>query len=85
MKKAILYYSEYGTTKQYAIWTNEILNYDIFDIQDMDKDRLIDYDQFIIFSSITHNTLSALPILKKYQYLLHDKISLIVLFVSFDH
>lgn len=73
MKIAILYYSKYGSTKQYALWLGEQISADIFHIKYISTDKLNEYDCFIIGDSITYSQLHILSFLKKNKSILESK------------
>lgn len=85
-KTAILFHSNYGVTKKYAILISENLRCDLYDIQTMNQERLYEYNTFILCSSIVHNTLEILPFLKLNKTYFKDKKAiLIVTYMNQNH
>lgn len=73
MKSAIIFKSDYGSTKRYAIKISEQLHCDILDVKYINDEKLHDYDTFIFCSNIINNQLTILPFIKKHILYLHDK------------
>lgn len=73
MKTVIIYQSRYGVSKQYAIWISEQIKADIFDISNIDKEKLTEYESIIFVSGVMYQQISILANIKKYRELLNDK------------
>ena len=64
-KVAILYQSNYGTTKQYAIWLKEKLNADLYSIKEANSVNLSSYDTLIFGGSQFGGTIFGIKEFKK--------------------
>lgn len=73
MKTAIIYKSDYGSTKRYAIKISEQLRCDILDVKKVDEEKLNDYQAFIFCTNVINRKLGILPFLKKHIDYLYDK------------
>lgn len=73
MKTAIIYKSDYGSTKRYAIKISEQLRCDILDVRNIEEDRVKDYEAFIFCTNVINGKLGILPFLKKHMEYLYDK------------
>ena len=73
MKVLVMYYSVYGTTKQYAEWIAEELNGDIFDIKDVKSEIFTDYDVIISGSGVYGGDIKGISLFLKNQESLKDK------------
>jgi menaquinone-dependent protoporphyrinogen IX oxidase len=72
-KVLIMYYSKYGTTKKYAEWIAEELKGDIFDINNMKQNILVNYDTIILGSGLYAGKINGINILLKNYETLKDK------------
>ena len=52
VKSLIVYFSKYGTTKEYAEWIAQELNGDIYSINNFKENTLNNYDTIIIGSGL---------------------------------
>lgn len=73
MKTVIIYQSRYGVSKQYAIWISEQIKADLFEVSNIDKERLEDYESIILVSGVMYQQISILSNLKKYQSIINTK------------
>lgn len=73
MKTAIIYKSDYGSTKRYAIKISEQLRCDILDVKVVDEEKLNDYEAFIFCTNVINGKLGILSFLKKHIDFLYDK------------
>ncbi len=74
MKKGlIIYKSKYGTTKKYAEWLAQEIEYDIMDISKAKIQQVSQYDNIVICGAIYASGISALKFLKKYYEILNVK------------
>lgn len=79
MKTAIIYKSDYGSTKHYAIKISEQLNCDILDVKNIDEEKLTDYEAFIFCTNVINKKLGIIPFLKKHIDYLYDKPLILVI------
>lgn len=73
MKTAIIYKSDYGSTKHYAIKISEQLRCDILDVKNVEEDKLEDYEAFIFCTNVINGKLGILPFLKKHIDYLYNR------------
>lgn len=69
----IIYFSVYGTTKQYAEWIAEELNGDIINIKEMNTDNLINYDTIILGSGLYAGQIKGIQILIDNYKMIQEK------------
>ena len=72
-KVLIIYFSKYGTTKEYAEWIAKELNGDIFSINNFKDTILNNYDTIIIGSGLYAGKIKGMDILLKNYELLKNK------------
>lgn len=85
MRTAIIYKSDYGSTKRYAIKISEQLQCEILDVKNIDEDKLNDYEGFIFCSNVINGKLGILPFIKKHINYLYDKPAIMVINRISDH
>lgn len=73
MKTLILYYSQYSTCKQYAIWVSEQLNTTLIDIKHLDMDILCDYDLIIFGAPVYFKVHKGEHFINKHKKYFKDK------------
>ncbi len=73
MKGLIVYKSKYGSTRQYAQWISEELNFDIADIKGFDAGLLESYDVVIIGSHIIGGKIMIAEWIATHEQLLQGK------------
>ena len=64
-KTVVLYKTRYGSSKKYAEWIAEELHGDLFDIEDVDPERLKDYDCIVFGGSLYATGISGLSTIKE--------------------
>jgi menaquinone-dependent protoporphyrinogen IX oxidase len=72
-KVLIMYYSKYGTTKKYAEWIAKELKGDIFDINNMKQNILVNYDIIILGSGLYAGKINGINILLRNYETLKEK------------
>ena len=72
-KTLIIYFSKYGTTKEYAEWIAEELNGDIYSVYNIKNNILNNYDTIIIGSGLYAGKVKGVDILIKNYELLKNK------------
>ena len=65
MKKIVIYKSRTGFTKKYAEWIAEDIKADIFRVQDIKKDTLMDYDIIIYCGGLYAGGILGFSFIKK--------------------
>ena len=76
-KTLVLYFSKYGTTKEYAEWIAEELNGDIYSINNFNNDILNNYDIIILGSALYAGKIIGKDIfIKNYEILKNKKLVL---------
>ena len=74
-KVLIIYFSPYGTTKEYAEWIAEALNGDIYSINNLNQSILKNYDIIIFGSGLYAGKINGIDIiLKNYETLKNKKL-----------
>ena len=73
MKGLVIYKGRYGATKQYAMWIGEQLQLSVADADRFPADQLINYDYFILGSSVYIGKLEIKNWVKKNLSLLQNK------------
>jgi flavodoxin len=74
-KALIIYFSPYGTTKEYAEWIAEALNGDIYSINNLNQSILKNYDIIIFGSGLYAGKIKGIDIiLKNYETLKNKKL-----------
>ncbi len=69
----IIYKSKYGTTKKYAEWLAEEINYDLVEFSKAKINQITKYENIILCGAIYASGISCLPILKNNYALLKNK------------
>ena len=74
-KSLIVYFSKYGTTKEYAEWIAQELNGDIYSINNFKENTLNNYDTIIIGSGLYAGKVKGINLLiKNYESLKNKKL-----------
>ena len=74
-KSLIVYFSKYGTTKEYAEWIAQELNGDIYSINNFKENTLNNYDTIIIGSGLYAGKVKGIDLLiKNYESLKNKKL-----------
>ena len=75
VKSLIVYFSKYGTTKEYAEWIAQELNGDIYSINNFKENTLNNYDTIIIGSGLYAGKVKGIDLLiKNYESLKNKKL-----------
>ena len=69
----VLYFTKYGSTKKYAEWIAEELKGDIFDIKDVQPNRLREYDAILLGSALYAGSIKGLNLLVDNYEKIKDK------------
>jgi len=69
----VLYFTKYGSTKQYAQWIAEELNGDVLDIKAARPSRLRDYDVILLGSALYARSIKGLDLLVANYEKIKDK------------
>ena len=73
MKGLVIYKGKYGATKQYAMWIGQELQLPVASADRFPVDELLNYDYFILGSSVYIGKLEIKDWLKKNFYVLQNK------------
>jgi len=73
MKGLVIYKGKYGATKQYAMWIGQELRLPVASADRFPVDELLNYDYFILGSSVYIGKLEIKDWLKKNFYILQNK------------
>lgn len=69
----VIYYSKYGSTKQYSEWIAEDINANIIRLEDVDSNQLSYYDTIIIGSGVYAGGLKIKKFITKNKSILDNK------------
>ena len=72
-KILVIYFSKYGTTKQYAEWIAEELNGDIYSIKNIKQNILDNYNTIIIGFGLYAGKMEGINLLVKYYETIKNK------------
>ena len=73
MNAVVVYKTKYGSTKTYAEWIAEELSCDIFDVSDINSDKLLKYDRIIYGGGLYAEVINGVNIITKNAEKLKDK------------
>lgn len=74
MKKGVVIFkSKYGATKKYALWLQEELGFDCFEVKNITEQKLKEYDTIILGGGVYASGIAGLSFLKKNIQKLSDK------------
>ncbi len=62
----VIYKSKYGATKKYAEWLAEELEYDIFDLSNVEIKQVLKYQNILLCGGIYASGINGLSFLKKH-------------------
>ncbi len=64
-KKIVVYKSRYGSTKKYAEWISQQLEADLFEVDDIERDKLKDYNTIIYGGGLYASGISGISVITK--------------------
>lgn len=70
---AIIYKSKYGSTKKYAKWISELLNSDLFEVSEIESEKLLEYDTIIFGGGLYASGISGVSLITKNFQSIKDK------------
>ncbi len=69
----VIYKSKYGATKKYAEWLSEELEYDIFDLSNVEIKQVLKYQNILLCGGIYASGINGLTFFKKHFEVLRNK------------